>query len=87
MDFALSQRNCLSEGQLVVHSVVLLLVSIQPNPLLAFPILVLILVLLEDRFASQGSVSLFMAFILLVRLLKVSVPTLALILVLSLELE
>ena len=61
--------------------------SIRLSPLFASPILVLILVLLEDRFAFQGFVSLFMAFILLVRLLLVSVPTLALILVLSLELE
>ena len=61
--------------------------SIRLSPLFASPILVLILVLLEDRFASQGFVSLFMAFILLVRLLLVSVPTSALILVLSLELE
>ena len=61
--------------------------SIRLSLLFASPILVLILVLLEDRFAFQGFVSLFMAFILLVRLLLVSVPTLALILVLSLELE
>ena len=61
--------------------------SIRLSPLFASPILVLILVLLEDRFAFQGFVSLFMAFILLVRLLLVSVPTSALILVLSLELE
>ena len=61
--------------------------SIRLSPLFASPILVLILVLLEDRFASQGFVSLFMAFILLVRLLLVSVPTSALILILSLELE
>ena len=61
--------------------------SIRLSPLFASPILVLILVLLEDRFASQGFVSLFMAFILLVRLLLVSVPTSALILVLFLELE